>query len=98
MTHATESTGNGRRAKSSRSESGECSGTFVKRRLGRYALEQELGRGTTGIVYEALDTRSNAVVALKTLASMDAENLFRLNTSFGRWRISNTKISCVSAS
>jgi predicted ATPase len=51
-------------------------------RLGRYALGDELGRGCTGVVYEALDTESGAVVALKTLAWMDAENLFRLKHEF----------------
>lgn len=52
------------------------------KRLGRYVLLQELGRGSTGIVYEACDTESNAVVALKTLVSMNAESLLRLKHEF----------------
>src|SRR6185312_5962038 len=81
---ASESTGNGRRAKAKTAAPPpvEQSGTFGRRKLGRYLLQQELGRGTTGVVYEARDTRSDAVVALKTLASTDAENLFRLKHEF----------------
>jgi predicted ATPase len=56
--------------------------TVVVRRLGRYEVREELGRGATGVVYEACDTESGAVVALKTLVSMDPENLFRLKHEF----------------
>jgi predicted ATPase len=50
--------------------------------IGRYELLRELGRGSTGIVYEAYDPEARAVVALKTLVSMDAENVFRLKHEF----------------
>lgn len=51
-------------------------------RIGRYVLQRELGHGGTGVVYEARDSESHAVVALKTLVSMDGENLFRLKHEF----------------
>jgi predicted ATPase len=50
--------------------------------LGRFELREEIGRGGAGIVYEAYDRESRAVVALKTLASMDAEEVFRLKHEF----------------
>ncbi len=34
---------------------------------GRYQIEEELGRGTNGIVYRALDTREHETVAVKVL-------------------------------
>ncbi len=49
---------------------------------GRYELRRELGRGATGIVFEAVDCESGGVVALKTLAKLDPENLFRLKQEF----------------
>ncbi len=36
--------------------------------LGRYQLEQELGRGATGIVYRGRDPQTGRVVAIKTIA------------------------------
>jgi hypothetical protein len=51
---------------------------------GAYDVLRELGRGTTGVVYEAIDRRSGAVVALKVLAAMDAESLFRLKRELRR--------------
>ncbi len=36
--------------------------------LGRYQLEQELGRGATGIVYRGRDPQTGRVVAIKTVA------------------------------
>jgi len=50
--------------------------------LGRFVLREELGRGRAGLVYEAYDRESRAVVALKTPASMDAEEVFRLKHEF----------------
>jgi tetratricopeptide (TPR) repeat protein len=50
--------------------------------LGRFDLLEELGRGGTGVVYEAYDRESHAVVALKTLVSRDAEDVFRLKQEF----------------
>ncbi|MFN7973506.1 MAG: serine/threonine-protein kinase [Acidobacteriota bacterium] len=38
-------------------------------RLGRYQIKDELGRGSMGIVYRAVDTRLDRVVVLKTLKS-----------------------------
>ena len=50
--------------------------------LGRFELLRELGRGGTGVVYEAYDREWHAVVALKTLVSTDAEGVFRLKQEF----------------
>jgi serine/threonine protein kinase len=36
---------------------------------GRWRLEDEIGRGGTGIVYRAVDTESNAICAVKVLAA-----------------------------
>src|SRR3972149_1645228 len=40
----------------------------AQRALGRYQLEQELGRGATGIVYRGRDPQTGRVVAIKTVA------------------------------
>lgn len=37
-------------------------------RLGRYQTEAEIGRGTMGVVYRALDPKIDRVVAIKTIA------------------------------
>ena len=48
----------------------------------RYELRRVLGRGGTGTVYEALDTKTQAVVALKTVSATVAEDLYRLKHEF----------------
>lgn len=53
--------------------------------MGRYQIRGELGRGTTSIVYEAVDTRDQAVVALKRLSADEdtiAEFIYRLKQEF----------------
>jgi len=49
---------------------------------GRFHLRRRLGEGSFGIVYEALDTHQNTVVALKTLRQFDAAALYRLKKEF----------------
>jgi predicted ATPase/serine/threonine protein kinase len=48
----------------------------------RYEIRRELGRGGTGIVYEAFDAKDRALVALKTIESARAEDLYRLKHEF----------------
>jgi predicted ATPase len=53
--------------------------------MGRYEIRRLLGRGGMGVVYEALDTKDDAVVALKTIAADEAEvaeRLYRLKHEF----------------
>src|SRR5438445_6946878 len=50
--------------------------------LSRYEIRGVLGRGGTGVVYEAFDTKDQSVVALKTIESSVAENLYRLKHEF----------------
>ncbi|WP_046299932.1 serine/threonine-protein kinase [Mycobacterium sp. UM_Kg27] len=45
-----------------------ASGPRAGSRVGRYLLKQLLGRGTTGSVYEAVDTHKDRTAALKLLA------------------------------
>jgi predicted ATPase len=50
--------------------------------LHRYEIRRVLGRGGTGTVYEAFDTKTHAVVALKTVEAAAAEDLYRLKHEF----------------
>ncbi len=50
--------------------------------LRRYEIRRVLGKGGTGTVYEALDTKTNALVALKAVESSVAESLYRLKHEF----------------
>src|SRR5580658_9029724 len=52
------------------------------RSLSRYEIRSVLGRGATGVVYEAYDPRTRSLVALKTLSTSTAENLYRLKHEF----------------
>src|SRR5262245_45511887 len=48
----------------------------------RYEIRRELGRGGTGVVYEAYDAKDHAVIALKTIESAVPELLYRLKHEF----------------
>jgi serine/threonine protein kinase/predicted ATPase len=50
--------------------------------LSRYQVRRELGRGGTGVVYEAYDAKDRTVVALKTIDSASSEQLYRLKHEF----------------
>lgn len=50
--------------------------------LARFELVRELGRGTMGTVYEALDRECNASVALKLLSRTDAQGVYRIKREF----------------
>lgn len=47
-------------------------------RVGPYLLERELGRGGMGVVFLAQDTQRGAPVVIKTLTSLDHEEVARL--------------------
>lgn len=49
---------------------------------GRFRLVQQLGRGASGIVYEAYDAESEASVALKLLSHLTADSIYRLKNEF----------------
>ena len=61
-------------------------GVRAQRRSRRQGAEHagpgDFGRGGTGTVYEAFDTKTHAVVALKTVEAAVAENLYRLKHEF----------------
>src|SRR6476469_6785216 len=50
--------------------------------LERDRLRRELGRGATGVVYEAVDASSSATVALKKIQVPAAEDIYRLKQEF----------------
>ncbi len=59
----------------------------AQRLLGRYQLEQELGRGATGIVYRGRDPQSGRAVAIKTVAlsrGLEAGELLEVRERFIR--------------
>lgn len=49
---------------------------------GRFKRLDCLGRGTSGVVYRVLDEETGLEVALKTLATANPENLYRLKQEF----------------
>ena len=51
---------------------------------GRFTLLRLLGRGATGVVYEAHDARRDEPVALKLLARVTSESVYRLKHEFRR--------------
>ena len=50
--------------------------------LHRYEIRRVLGQGGTGTVYEAFDTKTHALVALKAVEAPLAESIFRLKHEF----------------
>src|SRR5436309_2920708 len=44
-------------------------------RFGQYILLEELGRGTSGVVYKAQDCRFPGLLALKTISSPDGADI-----------------------
>src|SRR5262245_20644444 len=59
------------------------------RRIGRYEIEREIGRGGMGVVYEAYDPQLFRRVALKVLHDPDRERLRREATIAARLRHPN---------
>ncbi|HEY2517463.1 MAG TPA: AAA family ATPase [Polyangiaceae bacterium] len=52
------------------------------RALGPYRIVRELGRGGTGIVYEAIDSKDGGRVALKTIDASVPDAVYRLKREF----------------
>jgi predicted ATPase len=48
----------------------------------RYEIRGVLGKGGTGVVYEAYDSKDHTLVALKTIDAREAEHLYRLKHEF----------------
>jgi hypothetical protein len=49
---------------------------------GRFVIQRRLGEGGMGVVFEALDTRNQVAVAIKTLSHVDAAGIYRLKQEF----------------
>lgn len=62
---------------------------MVGQRLGQYLLRRQVGQGGMGAVYEALDERSNRVVALKVMRAEFTRNREALTRFFNEARAAN---------
>src|SRR5258706_8573160 len=60
----------------------EGAGELKQLALSRYEIRSVLGRGGSGVVYEAFDTQDRTLVAVKTIASPEADDLLRLKQEF----------------
>jgi len=49
---------------------------------GRFVVQRRIGEGGMGVVVEALDTRTDTRVALKTLSRVDADGIYRMKHEF----------------
>jgi eukaryotic-like serine/threonine-protein kinase len=49
---------------------------------GRFVIRRRIGEGGMGVVFEALDTRIDAPLAIKTLTRVDADGIYRIKHEF----------------